>query len=105
MWKLRAIIAIAALDSRNARLRPGQNRGPAPKGENHPLSGRTPAMPAIGVELLRPADRAQTNQTGGRVQHRAGGNVRVTDRSVRDRLQWKDGSDGLQAHRLAQHRL
>jgi hypothetical protein len=28
--KLRAIIAIAAFDSRNARLRPGQKRGPAP---------------------------------------------------------------------------
>jgi hypothetical protein len=28
--KLRAIIAIALVDSRNARLRPGQKRGPAP---------------------------------------------------------------------------
>ena len=32
--KLRAIIAIAVLDSRNARLRPGQKRGPAPKARN-----------------------------------------------------------------------
>ena len=30
MWKLRAIIASALFASRNARLRPGQKRGPAP---------------------------------------------------------------------------
>jgi hypothetical protein len=30
MWKLRAIIASALLASKNARLRPGQKRGPAP---------------------------------------------------------------------------
>ena len=50
IWKLRASIAKTVFDSNNARLRPGQNLGPAPKASD--LGARASASHRAVVAVL-----------------------------------------------------
>ena len=99
--KLRASIASAVFPSRNARLRPGQKRGPAPKDRN--VFGSWPCQPAVGVEALGLAGRARL--AGEAATRVPAGSSTPADGRVGERLDEDDRRDRLQPRRLAEHGL